>query len=58
MNWFVVQTKARQERRAVQHLEQQNFNVYFPQLPKTDSLGRHTGQQAMFSGYCFIEGSR
>ena len=55
MNWFVVQTKPRQEGRAVQHLEQQGFNVYFPQLPKTDSLGRHIGQQAMFPGYCFIE---
>ena len=55
MRWFVVQTKPQQEGRAVQHLEQQDFNVYFPQLPKTDSLGKQTGQQAMFPGYCFIE---
>ena len=55
MQWLVAQTKHRQEGRAVQHLEQQNFRVYCPKIPKYGRLGETIGQRVMFPGYCFVE---
>ena len=56
MDWLVVRTKARQEGRAMNHLQEQGFKVYCPQIPKHDVLKEVTGKQALFPGYCFVEG--
>ena len=55
MDWFVVRTKARQEGRAMNHLQEQGFKVYCPQIPKYDVLKEVVGKQALFPGYCFVE---
>ena len=55
MDWLVVRTKARQEGRAMNHLQEQGFKVYCPQIPKHDVLKEVTGKQALFPGYCFVE---
>lgn len=55
MGWFVVRTKARQEGRAMKHLQEQGFKVYCPQIPKHDVLKDVTGKQVLFPGYCFVE---
>jgi transcription antitermination factor NusG len=51
MDWFV----ACQEGRAINHLQEQGFKVYFPYIPKYDALKEESGRQALFSGYCFVE---
>ena len=56
MDWFVVRTKARQELRAMHHLEEQGFKVYCPQIPKYNKLKEVVGRQVLFSGYCFVQG--
>ncbi|MDC0464306.1 hypothetical protein OAN31_01680 [Pseudomonadales bacterium] len=55
MDWFVVRTKARQELRAVHHMDEQGFNVYCPQIPKYNGLKEVVGRQALFPGYCFVQ---
>ena len=55
MKWFVVRTKARQEGRAMNHLQEQGFKVYCPQIPKYDVLKEVAGKQILFPGYCFVE---
>ena len=55
MDWFVVRTKARQEGRAMNHLQEQGFKVYCPQIPKYDVLKEVAGKQVLFPGYCFVE---
>ena len=55
MNWFVVRTKARQEGRAINHLQEQGFKVYCPLIPKYDALKEESGSQVLFPGYCFVE---
>lgn len=55
MHWFVVRTKARQEGRAIKHLQEQGFKVYCPQIPKHDGLKEVAGKQVLFPGYCFVE---
>ena len=55
MDWFVVRTKARQEGRAMNHLQEQGFKVYCPQILKYDVLKEVVGKQALFPGYCFVE---
>ena len=57
MDWFVVRTKARQELRAVHHLEEQSFKVYCPQVPKYNGLKEGVGKQVLFPGYCFVQSS-
>ena len=47
MDWFVVRTKARQELRAIHHLEEQGFKVYCPQIPKYNGSKR-SGWEASF----------
>ena len=55
MDWLVVRTKARQEGRAINHLQEQGFKVYCPQIPKYDVLKEVAGKQVLFPGYCFVE---
>ena len=55
MDWCVVRTKARQEGRAMNHLQEQGFKVYCPQIPKYDVLKEVAGKQVLFPGYCFVE---
>ena len=53
MAWLVVMTKPRQEAKAAAHLVEQSFEVYLPQTPKRDPLGRVVGEEPLFPGYCF-----
>lgn len=53
MAWLVVVTKPRQEAKAAAHLVEQSFEVYLPQTPKRDPLGRVVGEEPLFPGYCF-----
>ena len=55
MDWFVVRTKARQEDRAINHLQEQGFKVYCPYIPKYNALKEEAGRQVLFPGYCFVE---
>ena len=55
MDWLVIRTKARQESRAMNHLQEQGFKVYCPQIPKYDVLKEVAGKQVLFPGYCFVE---
>ncbi|MEE2731535.1 MAG: transcription termination/antitermination NusG family protein [Pseudomonadota bacterium] len=49
MSWYVVKTKARQESRALDHLANQNIEVYCPWLVRKD--GR---REALFTSYLFV----
>jgi transcriptional antiterminator RfaH len=55
MDWFVVRTKARQELRAIHHMEEQGFKVYCPQISKYNGLKEVVGRQVLFPGYCFVQ---
>lgn len=55
MDWFVVRTKARQEGRAINHLQEQGFKVYCPYILKYGALKEESGRQVLFPGYCFVE---
>ena len=55
MNWLVVRTKARQEGRAMNHLQEQGFKVYCPYIPKYGVSKEAVGKQVLFPGYCFVE---
>ena len=55
MSWFVLRTKARQELRAIRHMEEQGFKVYCPQVPKYNGLKEVVGRQVLFPGYCFVQ---
>ena len=55
MDRFVVRTKARQEGRATNYLQEQGFKVYFPQIPKYDALKKDAGKQVLFPSYCFVQ---
>ena len=55
MLWFVVRTKARQELRAIHHIEEQGFKVCCPQIPKYNGLKEVVGRQVLFPGYCFVQ---
>lgn len=46
-------TKARQERRACMHLQDQGFGVYLPNTPMRDQFGAILGFEPLFPGYCF-----
>ena len=50
MNWYVLKTKAKQESRAITHLENQSFNVYCPWLIRKDG-----SREPLFTGYMFIQ---
>ena len=53
MAWLGVMTKPRQEAKAAAHLVEQSFEVYLPQTPKRDPLGRVVGEEPLFPGNCF-----
>lgn len=50
MSWYVVKTRARQEERAVTHLENQSLEVYCPRLCRKS--GR---TEPLFPGYLFVK---
>lgn len=49
MSWYVVKTKARQESRALDHLCNQQLEVYCPWLVR-----RNGKREALFSSYLFV----
>lgn len=55
MKWLVVRTKARQELRAIRHLEEQGFKTYCPEIPKYNGVKEGVGKQILFPGYCFAQ---
>ena len=54
--WYVVQCKAREDRRALEHLERQGFGCYRPTLAvEKRRLGRKVErQEPLFPRYLFI----
>ncbi|MCK0538697.1 transcription/translation regulatory transformer protein RfaH [Alcanivorax quisquiliarum] len=55
--WYLLQTRARQEQRARDHLKNQGFHCF---LPEIDIQARHSGRlitrrEALFPGYLFIQ---
>jgi len=55
VNWLVVRTKARQELRAIRHLEEQDFKTYCPEIPRYNGVKEIVGKQILFPGYCFVQ---
>ncbi len=56
MKWFVVHTQMRQELLALQHLEEQHFNVYLPRFKKMRSHARKVDEvlAPLFPRYLFV----
>lgn len=57
VKWYCVQTKTREEGRAKQHLENQGFSVYLPQIKRRR---RSRGEwkieiKTLFPGYLFLQ---
>ena len=55
--WYLLQTKFRQERKVARELEQQNINAFLP-LYRSEKIikgVRVTKEEPLFSGYLFIE---
>lgn len=54
--WYVVQTHARAEQRAVWHLRNQDFEAYLPQYLKRRRHARRTDwvRAPLFPGYLFV----
>lgn len=54
--WYLIQTKPRQEARAEEHLQRQNFECYRPlksaELKRRSA--RPTAEEELFPGYLFI----
>ncbi|MBD1552155.1 transcription/translation regulatory transformer protein RfaH [Pseudomonas typographi] len=50
--WFLIQTKPRQEARAEEHLLRQRFECYRPLQPNNEA--RRGAEPALFPGYLFI----
>lgn len=57
MAWYLLQTKARQERRALLHLQQQHYSCYLPEVRQERLQGtqRVVVMNPLFPGYLFIE---
>ena len=56
MHWYLVHSKPRQERLAVENLERQGYQCYLPTLP-TEKIRRGAlavADEALFSRYLFI----
>ncbi|VVQ25448.1 transcription/translation regulatory transformer protein RfaH [Pseudomonas fluorescens] len=56
-NWYVVQCRARQEARALEHLSRQAFTCYLPRL-KRERVNRgkkEMVEETLFPGYVFIQ---
>lgn len=49
MSWFVIRTKSRQERRAGEHLDNQNFEYYCPWMKRDNGK-----EEPLFPGYIFV----
>ncbi|PHN33293.1 transcription/translation regulatory transformer protein RfaH [Pseudomonas sp. ICMP 561] len=54
--WYLIQTKPRQEARAEEHLQRQNFECYRPFKPGDTKKrsARPMNQEELFPGYLFI----
>ncbi|WP_263261489.1 transcription/translation regulatory transformer protein RfaH [Pseudomonas sp. RIT-PI-S] len=59
-NWYLIQTKPRQEARAEEHLARQGFDCYRPVTAAPASGGRaaRVPEQPLFPGYLFIQMQR
>ena len=57
MQWFLLQTKVRQEQRAAENLERQNVESFCPMIRvEKISRGRRTEvQDVLFPGYLFVQ---
>ena len=55
-NWFLLQTKSKQESRAVDNLERQGVNSFCPmmRIEKLSRGSRVVKQEALFPGYLFV----
>lgn len=55
--WYVVQSKSKQEEVAFEHLKNQNYEVFLPQLTETKKLrGKMTTQALpLFPSYLFVQ---
>lgn len=49
MSWFVIRTKPRQEDRASEHLDNQNFEYYCPWMTRDNGK-----REPLFPGYVFV----
>src|SRR5215475_13563299 len=56
LSWYLVHCKSREEDRAQQHLERQNYECYRPlyERERIRHGRRQTAQTALFPGYLFI----
>jgi transcriptional antiterminator RfaH len=56
MNWFLIHTKPRQERCALDNLQSQGYECYFPTMPAEKLQLGKLGliNQALFPRYLFI----
>ena len=57
MNWFLLQTKSRQEQRAVENLERQDVVSFCPMI-RVDKITRGRRVEALevlFPGYLFVQ---
>lgn len=54
--WHVIQCKARQEERAVQQLENQQLEVFYPSIDveRIRAGRRQSRREALFPGYLFV----
>ena len=57
MQWFLVQTKVRQEQRAAENLERQNVASFCPiiRVEKITGGKRAEVQEVLFPGYLFVQ---
>ena len=55
-NWYLIQTKPRQEARAQEHLERQQFECFRPlrTAPAESTRSRRLHEEELFPGYLFI----
>ncbi|WPP00342.1 transcription/translation regulatory transformer protein RfaH [Pseudomonas sp. HR96] len=55
-NWYLIQTKPRQEARAQEHLERQQFECFRPlrSAPLDAGRNRRLHEEELFPGYLFI----
>jgi transcriptional antiterminator RfaH len=55
--WYVVNTKGREEAKALFNLKRQNFNAYLPRYKKTRRHARRTDTVSapLFPNYLFVE---
>jgi len=59
-NWYLIQTKPRQEARAEEHLARQGFECYRPlaESPAASARANRLAEQPLFPGYLFIHMQR